>query len=64
MKRINIEKSKSNSGQSRNFDNTIPLSPNKQEDNTMPSQNESPLSYKGNVKSYCSIVKIIKYILA
>ena len=59
MNKIIIKNSMSNSSQSNNSDSSNPLSPKRQEVNSeikkMPSQNETPLSSKGNVKSYCRI---------
>ena len=59
MKRIIIENSISNSSQSSNSNKNNPLSPKRQEENfemkKIQNQNETPLSSKGNVKSYCRI---------
>ena len=61
MKRIIIENTISNISQSNKSDIAIPSSPNRQEKkseikkNKSKNGNETPLCYKGNVKSYCRI---------
>ena len=59
MNKINIENSNSNSNQSILSENLISLSPKSQEKNieiqNYQSQKETPLTTKGNVKSYCRL---------